>query len=488
MPRVVATSKKSRPVRKPPNKSRRQRSTLKHGKRTPSRPASERRTGHEAEIGVLPGSDRDHLLSQFLRDLEKTLKERLTPERALGKGGMAKVEIAHDVLLERQVAKKTIHGHLVDNRRALFLFMREARITGQLDHPHIVPVYDVGRDTDGRLFFTMKRVSGRTLADVFSELPKGPLPRDVLLNVLDIFIKVCDAVAFAHSRGIIHCDLKPDNVMVGDFGQVYVMDWGIARVLKDRAADAFPAPDLKRHAVVSTFSVMGTPAYMSPEQVLGERSALDERTDIFSLGAVLYELFAGRPPYAAKTADQALALARFGDFQPLSKAAAQRMVPLGLERVVHRAMTVDRELRYQSVTALRADVEKYLREGAEFPLERFAAGTLIIREGDSGDTAYIIAQGRCEVFRGQGPERQVLRVLGPGDVFGEMALLSPGPRTANVAASRDTEVYVIARPYLEAELRYTKPWLANMLRTVADRFRNVDDKSAGRERARASGY
>jgi serine/threonine-protein kinase len=455
----------------------RQRTTLKAGKHTPSRPP--RAYDPQAEVSVLPGSRRDQVLREFLEGVTHPTPERISGNKPLAKGGMAVIESAQDAVLQREVAKKTIHEHLNDNRRALFLFMREARITSQLDHPHVVPVYDVGRDADGRLFFTMKRVSGRTLATLFSELPKGPLPRDALLNILDVFLKVCDAVAFAHSRGIIHCDLKPDNIMVGDFGQVYVMDWGIARVLRDARVDAFPAPDLKKPGQVSTFSVLGTPAYMSPEQVLGERAALDERTDVFSLGCILYELFAGRPPYAADTADAALELARCGSWVPLSQAAVERAVPAGLERIQSRAMAVDRELRFRRVLELRAEVEKYLRQGAEFPLQRMPAGTLVMREGDDGDTAYIIARGHCEVFREQHGEKKLLRVLGPGEVVGETALLSPGPRTASVVAQTDLEVYVIGRAYLDAELAYTKPWLALMLRTVAERFRQAARPTPG---------
>ena len=457
------------------SRRRPQPTTLKHGKAR--RPASSPGpAGHAAEIGVLPGSARSRLLERFLADLEKPLRQRLRVAESIAAGGMGAINTAEDLVLNREVAKKTIHPHLRLDRRALFLFMREAQITGQLDHPHIVPVHEVGRDPDGCLFFTMKRVSGRTLADQYGELAPGPIPRDALLNLLGIFLKVCDAVAFAHSRGVIHCDLKPDNVMVGDFGQVYVMDWGIARVRKETKTDIFLAPGVKKAAVVSTFSVMGTPAYMSPEQTLGERSALDERTDVFSLGAVLYELFAGRPPYGGSGIDDTFEQASVGDWQPLSQVSGARVVPIGLERIIHKAMAVDRGLRFGSVNELKNAVERYLREGAEFPVARFCAGTVIIREGDAGDAAYIIAHGRCEVCRTRAGQTESLRVMGPGEIVGETALLSPGPRTADVVALEDSELFVISKAYLEAELAYMKPWLANMLRTVAERFRDVDNQ------------
>jgi serine/threonine-protein kinase len=467
-----AKKKKKKTRKKAKKKTASDKTTAKHGK-VEALPDLEMKDP-AAEVAILPGSARARLLDTFFESIDKPVAKRLQIESPIDAGGMAVLNSARDVVLQREVAKKTIHSYLREDRRALFLFMREARITAQLDHPHIVPVHEVGHDPDGSLFFTMKKVSGRTLGTIYKELPDGPIPRDTLLNVLDIFLKICDAVSFAHSRGVLHCDLKPENVMVGAFGQVYVMDWGIARVMRDTSTDVFIAKNLKKESVVSTFSVMGSPAYMSPEQTLGERSALDPRTDVFSLGGILYEMFVGHPPYPAPSPGDALDLGRFGEYVPPSREAPDRAVPIGLERIINRATEVDRELRYQTVEAMREDVARYLREGAEFPSTHFPAGTVIIREGDDADAAYIITSGRCEVRRTRNGETEVLRVLERGEVVGETALLSPGPRTADVVAVTETEVLVISKAYLDAELNVMKPWLARMLRTVAERFRGAN--------------
>jgi serine/threonine-protein kinase len=183
-------------------------------------------------------------------------------------------------------------------------FLREARLTGALQHPGIVPVHNLGRLADGRLFYTMKLVRGRTLAELLRDEPDGPerLPR--LLAVVE---KVCQAVAYAHSRGVIHRDLKPSNVMVGQFGEVQVMDWGLAKelsrtepaVVPDEATeDVETVGRVEEAAGLSRAgAALGTPAYMPPEQAAGDWDIVDERADVFALGAILCQALTGQPPY-----------------------------------------------------------------------------------------------------------------------------------------------------------------------------------------------
>ncbi len=238
----------------------------------------------------------------------------------VGRGGMAEVWRVRDLDLGRTLAVKVLRERLRGQPDFVRRFREEARITGQLQHPGIPPVHEVGTLPDGRPFFAMKLIKGRTLDELLRE---RPVPTSELSRFLGIFEQVAQTLAYAHSRGVIHRDLKPLNVMVGAFGEVQVMDWGLAKVLRqpERAAtvsqDATMAagPDgatiiNPRGADTTAGSVLGTPAYMAPEQARGEVDSLDERCDVFGLGAILCEILTGQPPY---TLDNAFRQAEQGD-------------------------------------------------------------------------------------------------------------------------------------------------------------------------------
>jgi tetratricopeptide (TPR) repeat protein/tRNA A-37 threonylcarbamoyl transferase component Bud32 len=222
----------------------------------------------------------------------------------IGRGGMGVVYRARDVKLDRHVAVKLLQHHITAGSAAARRFLDEARITGQLQHPGIPPVHDLGALPDGRPFLAMKLIKGDTLEE---DLRDRPDPSHDRGRFLAVFEKVCEAVAFAHSRKVIHRDLKPSNVMVGAFGEVQVMDWGLAKVLGSEPEPA-PPTDQGRVTEVRTFrdpgsdtqagSVLGTPAFMPPEQAGGEVARIDERADVFGLGAILAVILTGQPPYA----------------------------------------------------------------------------------------------------------------------------------------------------------------------------------------------
>ncbi len=236
----------------------------------------------------------------------------------IARGGVGVVLKSRDVDLGRDVAMKVLRPDLAHSGSMVQRFIEEAQIAGQLQHPGILPVYELGLSDDRRPYFTMRLVRGSTLSTLLAERPDATHDRT---RLIDIFASVCQAVAYAHAKGVIHRDLKPSNVLVGSFGEVQVVDWGLAKVIpRGGLADDVDADDTVIETVRSgeggtaslVGSVMGTPAYMSPEQARGEVRTLDERSDVFSLGAILCEILTGQPPYTGAR-EAALALAARGD-------------------------------------------------------------------------------------------------------------------------------------------------------------------------------
>ena len=371
----------------------------------------------------------------------------------VAKGGMGAILQAKDLNLRRTVAMKVRLSPQPASPQRILRFIGEAQITGQLEHPSIVPVYELSVDAEDNLFYTMKFIHGTTLQAILNGIAGGrrdTIARYPLSRLLNIFLKACDAVAFAHSKGVVHRDLKPENIMVGDFGEVLVMDWGLAKILPvadDTPQSAQRGPSvtaadqtvkmLKRgqHEVSSVRTdevgtalktldgtIMGTPAYMAPEQARGQTEAIDSRTDIYALGAILYSILSLHPPIegndlheilhraatgtitplttltrptpAVKTPPPAMPGHRIQDFAELSQRALDsvfrakqdgaggspmlphlpdRRIPGSLSAVVLKAMALDQTSRYWNVKALQAEIEAYL---AGFPTAAEEAGTL----------------------------------------------------------------------------------------------------------------
>jgi serine/threonine-protein kinase len=290
-----------------------------------------RALGGAAKAGIAARSEPDSALTRLapemrpseqpplLRDVGGGRAPVLTPAPGVrgryqvvgevARGGIGVILKGRDVDLGRDVALKTLQDELADDPVHVQRLVEEAQIGGQLQHPGIVPVYELGVDLDARPYFAMKLVQGKTLASLLTE--RWDRPADSA-RFLAIFGSVCQAVAYAHARGVIHRDLKPANVMVGDFGEVLVVDWGMGKVLRqggvaDESRARGPRADdagvkTRRSSGEGTPSVvgsmMGTPTYMSPEQARGEIDDLDERTDVFALGGILCEILTGSPPYA----------------------------------------------------------------------------------------------------------------------------------------------------------------------------------------------
>ena len=328
---------------------------------------------------------------------------RYAVSREIARGGMGAILEANDLSLDREVAMKVMLDSAESDQTARQRFLREALVLARLSHPNIVPIHELGRDEQGRRFYTMKLVKGRTLQAIITAIKKGDpatLQHYTLDRLLTIYRKVCDAVAFAHHQRIIHRDLKPENVMVGEFGEVLVMDWGLAKHLDDEhhaKTEADRAQTIEGFTELSDAelaagsgsltlegAVMGSPQYMPPEQAEGRLADIGTHSDIYSLGGILYAMLTLRHPVNGKSVSDVLSKVVSGAIPPPSTYNTQvdaapsvdgevpdarkitglphcpgGKVPTSLSAVTMRAMALKPVDRYGDVAQLVADIEAY---------------------------------------------------------------------------------------------------------------------------------
>ncbi|MHC5078886.1 MAG: protein kinase domain-containing protein [Planctomycetota bacterium] len=288
----------------------------------------------------------------------------------IGRGGMAEILLVEDPAFDREVALKVALPECQKDPGLLKRFLNEVKITGQLDHPSIPPAHDAGVDPTGLHFFTMKRVKGQSLAHLIRKLQDGhkkTVQEFSLPRLLRVFLKVCEGVAFAHDREVVHRDLKPENIMVGHFGQVFVMDWGLAKVLGKgepegpRDSEVQKAKPASHDPLLSSDgTVLGTPAYMSPEQADGRLEIVDTLSDIYSLGAILYEILTLEMPVEGLTSGEVLYMVVEGKIRRPRVRTPEREIPKELESICLKAMAKERGKRYRTVPALIEDIHAYL--------------------------------------------------------------------------------------------------------------------------------
>lgn len=317
-------------------------------------------TGHAAEVALDDGAlarvrDALALVSDEERIDETTRHARYRPLEVLGEGGMGTVYRCVDEILGREVAMKVVRA-ATPTREAVFeaRLQAESRILAQLEHAGIVPIHDAGRLPDGRAFYVMQRLRGRTLSAVLAAhtADHTPLP---LTRRLDLLERTTEAVAFAHERGVVHRDLKPDNVMVGEFGEVHVTDWGVARVLHgDAHASAYDnperldAPDAADERLTAAGTVLGTPGFMAPEQAAGLAHTVGPAADVYALGALLVTALTGSTPTPGR---DPLAL--------LASASTPIVIPPPLRAIAQRCLEPDPTQRYPHAGMLLEELRRY---------------------------------------------------------------------------------------------------------------------------------
>jgi PAS domain S-box-containing protein len=336
----------------------------------------------DKEVRESLGGVADH--NRFTTSLQisssTTPGDRLTRRSLHSTGGIGHVWLAYDKLLDREIALKELRADQAGSELNRHRFFREAQITAQLTHPGTVPVYDYGEEA-GRSYYTMKFVRGQTFAKTIADYHRWRRERQKtgvsspLVQLLTQFVSICNTIAFAHSRRIIHRDLKSENVIVGDFGEVVVLDWGLAKRLDEESTPEEEAPvqmgatiighDRKTQTSSHTMQgdKLGTPAYMSPEQARGEIGMLDERTDVYGLAAILYEILVGDPPFLGKSIVEVLD--HVIHERPKPPGECVEGIPRELEQVCLRGLSKRREERQQSASALAEEIQTWIAERAE---------------------------------------------------------------------------------------------------------------------------
>ena len=295
-------------------------------------------------------------------------QERYSLNSLHATGGIGRIWLARDGRMGRDVALKELRPEQADDAMHRARFLREAQITGQLEHPGIVPVYELARRPEtGQPFYTMRFVKGRTLSDAakahHQKRAAGQADSLEFSTLLNAFVVVCKTVAYAHSRGVIHRDLKGQNIIVGDFGEVVVLDWGLAKLV-DRIdeQDQTPAVSLDYHAagkvdLTMQGDTLGTPAYMAPEQAAGRLGLIDRRTDVYGLGAILYHLLTGKPPFSGANVTEVLRKVESEDPVPPQQLWAE--TPPTLQAACLRALAKQPAARFASAGELAQEVEQW---------------------------------------------------------------------------------------------------------------------------------
>jgi serine/threonine protein kinase len=286
---------------------------------------------------------------------------RYENSRFIAQGGEKTITRTYDSQTGRDVAMATLHADAPKERYESFL--REARLTALMDHPNIVSIFDIALDAKKQPYFTMELKTGDGLDEVIKKLSQEQQQKssiDNLNQLLNIFLKVCDAIAYAHSKGVLHLDIKPDNIQIGDFGEVVVCDWGLGKVIgsadKTYDTDSFNADLL--NDITLTGIIKGTPGYMAPEQVLeGKEKTI--QTDIYSLGCLLYSILTYERPITGETKKILMGTVK-GDITPPCQRVPKKNIPESLEAVVLKAISLSPEDRYENISQLSHEIQNYL--------------------------------------------------------------------------------------------------------------------------------
>ncbi|MBF0431151.1 MAG: protein kinase [Fibrobacteria bacterium] len=394
-------------------------------------------------------------------------------QKDLGAGGMAKVKSIFDTSLNRQIAGKELRKKNVNNELLVKTFINEAKLISYLDHPGVASIFDTFLNEEGIPCYTMKLVEGQTLDDLLKDPQTGKRRALPVATSLDIFVKICETLAYAHHKGVIHLDLKPANIMIGNYGEVVVMDWGSARLYDVKPYQEYIGKKAGNQDVPVLESenknfILGTFQYMSPEHFIKKREELTPASDIFSAGIILYRMLTGLHPFPAKNFEDAknIILKKHPPMVHKLRSDVQRM----LSMICAKMMKKNIPNRFRDGGEVLAIMKKFMDSGQTFFSRSYKAGEVIFREGDVGDFAFIIESGRVEILKLHEGKHKALAILEKNQIVGELAIFSQCSRTASARALEETTIRILGRAEVEKELDKISPWVGRMISTLSSRF------------------
>jgi eukaryotic-like serine/threonine-protein kinase len=406
-------------------------------------------------------------------------KERYKLLTLLGEGGFAQVRSCFDTSLNRVIALKELKPACSENPDLLNAFINEAKLVSFLDHPGIVSVFDTFTSDNGKPCYTMQLVEGRTLSSLLSD-PVTERPTAIpFTRALDIFSKMCETLAYAHDRGVIHLDLKPDNIMVGRYGEVLIMDWGSAKIYDTRPYEEYlnrftnETERLSPGRENESF-VLGTPYYMAPEQFTLRRSQCTPAADVFAAGIILYQMLTGIHPFIASDLTDIRRAVETFDPQPVYEINAD--IPRRLCQICERTLEKSVVNRYKNCHELVDDIRLCHDSCEAFVGKSYNAGDVIFREGDIGEYAFIIVSGKVEISKIHEAVPKVLATLGKNEIVGELAIFSKQPRSATARAMEPTVIRIMNKVDVDRELDKLSPWVGRMITGLSTRFIGMNER------------
>lgn len=396
----------------------------------------------------------------------------------LGEGVAATVYGVFDTYLRRVVACKQLNRDHMDNPDIVQTFVNEMVLMGSLNHPGILPVYDALRNKEGDLAYVMALAEGKSLDRLMQiDARSGDGHPLSLGKSVRILSKISETLTYAHDRGVLHLDMKPENVVLGHYGEVTIMDWGAAYVYdKSKYTQTYKAMDGKitvgSLGVESRDLVMGTPMYMSPEQLQGSRANLTPASDVFSVGIMLYQMLTGRLPFKGDTLKNMVD--QICNHEALPVHEVNTDIPLNMSRLCMKMLYKDPVRRYQNFVEVREAIDNYQRSAVGFPTCSFKKGEVIFHEGDPSDYLCILVSGRVGIVVSSDQGDKEIAEVAINQPFGEVAALTGLPRTATAVVKADAVVRMISQEDVTEEIDKISPWVGSIITTLIERLLDMN--------------
>jgi serine/threonine-protein kinase len=406
----------------------------------------------------------ENLLKGFKR------KDRYRILGCLKKGTIADFWSAFDNDLCRIVILKNLKNEFLNNLQTVRAFINETKLISYLDHPGITTIYDTFINDQGEPCYAMKMLDGAYLSEDMKLKSRGQL--------LSIFGKLCETLAHVHDKGVIHLGIRPDNIMIGLYGEVQILDWSCAKLYNPKpyceflklVVDPPPAPIDDGDAQKVSLS-----AYTAPELTQDTPDALEPSSDIFSLGIILYQMMTGHVPFTASTPEE-LAM-QIRTLVPPAMHQLNPEIPWKLAQICARMIEKDPFARYHGFHDVLLDLDRFQNSGQAFSISVYNAGDIIFREGEQGNYAFTVMSGQVEVSKNIDGVQTVLAILGKDEIVGELAIFAGQPRTATVRAlESNTVIRVMDGENVEQELQKLSPWVGKMITGLSQRFINLNDQ------------